>query len=177
MDRQTTELEEQQLTPEVTDEKPANTPPAEEPKLTKEQQKAIDAQIKAATEAAVQAAEEKWKKEQEKADEEAKGEFEKLYNAMKPKFEAQEAELEMLRAIVDAEIQLKASKLPEELKPLYELVGDDREAQLKWLQKAGDFKGKLGDPAPDTPPEGTPKSAKERDAEALQTRAATGFYS
>ena len=141
-------------------------PPADPPKpseeLTPAQKRAIAAQLKEEKEAAVKEARANWELERKTEEDKKKGEFQKLYEELEPKYASLEQEVNALRAIVDAEIEQKASALPEELQPLYEMVGENRDSRLKWLQKASSLQpAKLGEAPPRPPKPGT----KEAEAE------------
>lgn len=140
--------------------------------ITREQ---ADAEIQAAVTAATTAARTAFEKEE--ADKAAieKGEYQKLYEEMKPKYEALEKEVTTLGGLIDSEIETRAAKLPDNLKKLYE-IATDRDTKLTFLRNAGDIKGDLNDP-PDPPPDEARQSTKEAKESAMAARQSTGVYS
>lgn len=158
---------------------PAATPKAD-PKpsdeLTASQKANVQLQIDEAVKAAIATAQASWEASVKEAEDKERGEFEKLYNDLKPKHDNLEKQVAKLNKVVTAEIKAKVEKLPPSLKPLFDLVGDDQEAQLEFLQKASEVSGELGEPI-ETPPKSDKKKESELETEALAQRASTGLYS
>lgn len=152
------------------------TPPKDDDvKFDAKQQTAVDAIVKTQVKTAIDAAKAEWEASQKKAEDEKKGEFQKLYTELQPKYEELEKEAVALRKVVDTEIEAKAKLLPEGLTALMP-SGDDRIAKLDWLQKAGTFKGDLGAPPPE-PPTPDKKTQQEEFKSAVAARKNTGLYS
>jgi hypothetical protein len=157
--------------------KPAKqTTAPEDTELTAAQKAVIAKQLKDATTEAVNQAKAEWELAKKEAEAKEQGKFQELYEGLQAKHTELEAEVVKLREIVDAEIEAKAATLGDDLKPLYELVSEDREARLKWLSKASALPAKLGDAVPLPPKPGT-KEFEAVVAEITEQRVNSGVYS